>query len=156
MCVSSVESKLEAMGLTLPPVPRPVAAYVPWVLHQGTVYVSGQIPTAGGELRYRGKVGAGLTLEEGYQAARLCALNALAVLKAALGDLDRVGRVVKVTGYVNSAPDFTDHPKVINGASELLAEVFGERGRHARAAVGVAALPLGAATEVELVAAVRE
>lgn len=151
----SIEARLAALGLTLPEAPRPVAAYVPAVVVGGFLYTAGQIPFREGQVAYRGKVGAGLTPEEGAAAARLCALNALAAARAELGTLDRVRRVVKVTGYVNSAPGFTGQPGVLNGASELLVQVFGEAGRHARAAVGVSDLPLDAAVEVEMILAVE-
>lgn len=154
--MSSAEARLARMGIQLPDVPKPVAAYVPGVRVGNLIFTSGQIPLRAGEVAYRGKVGRDLSVEEGYQAARLCAVNCLAVVKSLAGDLDRVERVVKVTGFVNCLPDFTDQPKVLNGASELLKEVFGEAGQHARAAVGSSALPLDAATEVELVVALRE
>ncbi|HEY8414660.1 MAG TPA: RidA family protein [Thermaerobacter sp.] len=147
----SVEERLAELGLTLPEVARPVASYVPGVLEDGWLYVSGQLPLRAGELVYRGKVGADVTPEQAYEAARLCALNILAVARALAGTLDRVRRVVKVVGFVNSAPGFTGQPQVVNGASELLAQVFGEAGRHARSAVGVSELPLNAAVEVEAV-----
>ncbi len=147
--------RLVAAGLTLPEVPRPVAAYVPGVIAGGLIYVSGQLPFAEGTLKYTGKVGNEITPEEGYEAARLCALNCLAVASELAGGLDSIGGVIKVTGYVNSAPGFTGQPAVINGASELLGELFGERGKHARAAVGVSELPLNAAVEVEIIFSVQ-
>ncbi len=147
----SPEEKLEKMGLSVPEVPAPLAAYVPGVVTGNLLYTSGQLPTAGGELDHIGQVGRDLTAEEGYEAARLCCLNCLGVIKGELGDLSRVRRIVKVTGFVASTPDFTGHPAVINGASELLGEVFGDAGAHSRAAVGVAALPNGAAVEVEMI-----
>lgn len=151
----SIEARLAALGLALPEAPRPVAAYVPAVTAGGFLYTAGQIPFQEGQVVYKGKVGADLTPEEGAAAARLCALNGLAAARAELGTLDRVRRVVKVTGYVNSAPGFTGQPAVLNGASELLVQVFGEAGRHARAAVGVSDLPLDAAVEVEMILAVE-
>lgn len=147
----AIKERLERLGILLPSVPPPVAAYVPGVKTGDLIFTSGQLPLEGGELKYKGQVGSDLTLEEGYAAARLCALNCLAVVQSLAGDLEAVERVVKVTGYVNSAPGFAQQPQVINGASELLAELFGEAGRHARAAVGVSALPLGAAVELEIV-----
>ncbi|HEY8552073.1 MAG TPA: RidA family protein [Thermaerobacter sp.] len=147
----SFERRLEELGLKLPPVAPPVAAYVPGVLEDGWLYVSGQLPLREGQVLYRGKVGRDVTPDDGYAAARLCALNALAVVRAVAGSLDRVVRVVKVVGFVNSAPGFTGQPQVVNGASELFGQVFGERGRHARSAVGVAELPLDAAVEVEAI-----
>ncbi len=149
-----IEERIRSLGYALPAVPKPVAAYVSWVQSGSLVFTAGQIPTAEGVLKYRGKVGAELTLEQGYEAARLCTLNALAALKAAVGDLDRVRRIVKVVVFVNSATGFTDQPKVANGASEFLASVFGDAGQHARSAVGVSELPLGSACEVELIAEV--
>ncbi|GAA3247868.1 RidA family protein [Nonomuraea helvata] len=148
------EQKIAELGLTLPEVPAPAGAYVPAVRTGNLVYTSGQVPFVDGKLQRTGKVGADLTTEEGAEQARICALNALAVLKAEVGDLRKVVRVVKVVVFVASDPAFTEHPKVGNGASELLAEVLGEPGRHARSAVGVAALPLDAPVEVELIAEV--
>jgi len=148
----SVEEKLKEMNLTLPAAPKPVAAYAPAVLtDDGYVYTAGQIPLAGGEVIFKGKVGKDLDEEQGYAAAQLCALNCLGAIKAAAGSLDRVERVVKVTGFVASAPGFNMQPKVINGASELLARLFGAKGEHARSAVGVSELPLDAACEIEMV-----
>ncbi|MEV4113488.1 RidA family protein [Nonomuraea sp. NPDC049695] len=148
------EQKIADLGLTLPEVPAPAGAYVPAVRTGNLVYTSGQVPFVDGKLQRTGKVGADLTTEEGAEQARICALNALAVLKAEVGDLGKVVRIVKVVVFVASDPAFTEQPKVGNGASELLAEVLGEPGRHARSAVGVAALPLDAPVEVELIAEV--
>lgn len=145
------EENLARLGLSLPEAPKPVAAYVPAVMEGGFLYTAGQLPFEGGQVVYRGKVGEACSPEDGAAAARLAALNCLAVARDALGGLSRVRRVVKVTGYVNSAPGFTGQPAVLNGASTLLQEVFGERGRHARAAVGVSDLPLDAAVEVEMI-----
>ena len=149
--MSHVEDKLRQMGLELPPPPTPVAAYVPALRTGNLVFVSGQIPREKGELKYRGHVGGSLSMEDGRAAARICALNALAAVKQEIGDLDRVQRIVKLTGYVASASGFTDQPKVVDGASVLLNELLGEKGRHARAAVGVNELPLGAAVELEMI-----
>ncbi|WP_097234092.1 RidA family protein [Streptomyces zhaozhouensis] len=148
--MSGVERRLTELGLELPPVVPPVAAYVPAVISGRYVYTSGQVPLVAGALPVAGKVGAEVDEERARDMARLCALNALAAVKSVVGDLDRVARVVKVLGFVASAPGFTGQPQVVNGASELLGEVFGERGRHARSAVGVAVLPLDAPVEVEL------
>ncbi|MEV0228532.1 RidA family protein [Nonomuraea sp. NPDC050786] len=148
------EQKIAELGLTLPEVPAPAGAYVPAVRTGDLVYTSGQLPFVDGKLQRTGKVGADLTTEEAAEQARFCALNALAVLKAEVGDLQKVMRIVKVVVFVASDPAFTEQPKVGNGASELLAEVLGEPGRHARSAVGVAALPLDAPVEVELIAEV--
>jgi enamine deaminase RidA (YjgF/YER057c/UK114 family) len=145
------EERLEQLGVTLPAPAAPVAAYVPCVRTGDLVYVSGQVPVVDGKPSHLGRLGAEVGLEDGAAAARTCAVNVLAALKAELGALARVRRVVKVTVFVASEPGFTDQPKVANGASELLGEVFGEAGRHARAAVGVAALPLGVPVEVEAI-----
>ena len=139
------------MGLPLPTVVPPLAAYVPAVRTGNYVYTSGQLPMVEGTMPATGKVGAEVSAEQGKDLARLCALNALAAVKAEIGELSRVRRVVKVVGFVASAPDFTGQPGVVNGASELLGEVFGDAGIHARSAVGVAALPLDAPVEVELI-----
>ncbi|MFI9360382.1 RidA family protein [Kitasatospora sp. NPDC053057] len=148
--MSQVESKLAELGLTLPPVAAPVAAYVPAVQSGEFVFTSGQLPVVGGKLPSTGKVGAEVSPEEAKELAQTCALNALAAVKSVIGDLDRIERVVKVVGFVASAPDFTGQPGVINGASELLGQVLGEAGVHARSAVGVAVLPLDAPVEVEI------
>ncbi len=150
--MASPEQRLEELGISLPEPARPVAAYVTAVRSGNMVYVSGQLPVVEGRPAHLGRLGAdGLSLEEGVEAARRCAVNVLAVLKAELGEFARVRRVVKVTGFVASAPDFHDQPKVINGASELFMAVFGDAGRHARSAVGMAALPLGVPVEVEAI-----
>ncbi len=145
------EEKLEKMGLEIPEMPEPVASYLPGVKAGNFLFISGQLPADAEGLQYTGQVGSDLTVEQGYEAARLCALRCIAVMRGELGDLSRVKRVAKVTGFVTAAPDFTDHPQVVNGASDLLLEVFGEAGKHARAAVGMSGLPLGAAVEVEMV-----
>jgi enamine deaminase RidA (YjgF/YER057c/UK114 family) len=153
--VSRVADRLAELGLTLPPVAAPVAAYVPAVVDGGLVWTSGQLPFVDGALPATGVVGDGEGLvpaQDAAQLARLCALNALAAI-GSVADLDDVRRIVKVVGFVASAPGFTGQPAVVNGASELLGQVFGDAGRHARSAVGVAALPLGAPVEVEVVAA---
>ena len=145
------EERLEQLGVTLPAPAAPVAAYVPCVRTGDLVYVSGQVPLVDGKPSHLGRLGAEVGLEEGQAAAQQCAINVIAVLKGELGELSRVRRVVKLTGFVASDPDFTDHPKVVNAASELFGDVFGDAGRHARAAVGVAALPLGVPVEVEAI-----
>jgi enamine deaminase RidA (YjgF/YER057c/UK114 family) len=143
------EERLKELGIDLPqPVP-PVAAYIPCVRSGNLVFVSGQVPSVAGELPWKGRLGAEVSFVDGVAAARQCAVNILAALKAELGELSRVRRVVRVGGFVASTPEFTDQPRVVNGASELFGEVFGEAGKHARAAVGVAALPLGVPVEVE-------
>ncbi len=152
----SAEARLKEMGITLPEAPKPVAAYVPFVRSGDLVFTSGQICMENGQLKYKGKVGRELTPEQGYEAARLCAINTLAVLKAAVGSLDKIAQIVKVTVFVNSAPGFNAQPAVANGASELYQQVFGDAGRHARSAVGAPELPLDTAVEVEVVARVAE
>jgi enamine deaminase RidA (YjgF/YER057c/UK114 family) len=152
----SPAERLTALGLTLPPVLTPLAAYVPAVRSGNTVYTAGQVPMADGQLLSAGKVGAEVGAAEAAVLARTCALNALAAAASVAGGLSAISRIVKVTGFVASAPDFTGQPQVVNGASELLLEIFGEAGRHARSAVGVAVLPLNAPVEIELVAEVRE
>lgn len=145
-----VEAALAELGLELPEVAAPLAAYVPAVQSGRYVYTSGQLPMVAGKLPTTGKVGAEVTAEEATELARICALNALAAVRSVAGDLDRIARVVKVVGFVASAPDFTGQPGVINGASELLGEVLGPKGVHARSAVGVAVLPIDAPVELEL------
>ena len=146
----SVEKKLAGLGITLPTPATPVANYVPFVRSGNLLVVSGQLCFgADGNLVARGHLGDGVSMDDGQKAARACAVNLLAQLKAALGDLDTVTRVVRLGGFINSAPGFADGPKVMNGASDLMVEVFGEKGRHARSTVGVAALPANAAVEVE-------
>jgi enamine deaminase RidA (YjgF/YER057c/UK114 family) len=148
--------RLAALGLVLPEVSPPLAAYVPAVRTGAYVYTAGQLPVVDGQLIATGKVGAEVGPAEASVLARVCALNALAAAASVSGGLDAIRRVVKVTGYVASAPDFTGQPQVVNGASELLLEVFGEAGRHARSAVGTAVLPLDAPVEVDLVVEIDE
>lgn len=145
-----LDARLASLGIELPPPPAPVAAYVPVAVTGGQAFVSGQIPMAEGGLVSTGKLGRDLTVEQGAELARRCALQALAALRSTLGSLDRVRRIARVGVFVASAEGFVDQPKVANGASELFAEVFGDAGRHARVAVGVAELPLGAPVEVEV------
>jgi enamine deaminase RidA (YjgF/YER057c/UK114 family) len=145
------EERLQQLGVDLPAPATPVAAYVPTVRTGNLLYVSGQVPLVDGTPTHLGHLGDDVGLEDGRAAARTCAINLLAALKAELGELSRVTRVVKVTGFVASAPGFTDQPKVVNAASELFGEAFGDAGRHARSAVGVAALPLGVPVEVEAI-----
>jgi enamine deaminase RidA (YjgF/YER057c/UK114 family) len=154
--VSKPAERLAAIGLTLPPVTAPVAAYVPAVRTGSYVYVSGQLPMVDGKLPATGKVGAEVSVEDAAAMARTCALNALAAAASVAGGLEGIARIVKVVGFVASAPGFGSQAQVINGASELLIEVFGEDGRHARSAIGVAELPLGTPVEVELIAEVRD
>jgi enamine deaminase RidA (YjgF/YER057c/UK114 family) len=150
----TASERLAQLGLTLPPVATPVAAYVPAVLTGNYVYTSGQLPFVDGKLQGTGKVGDGVTVDEAAGLARICALNALAALASAAGGLDAVARIVKVTCFVSSAPGFTGQAQVANGASEFLIEVLGDAGRHARSAVGMAVLPLDSPVEVELIAEV--
>ena len=151
----TVEEKLQKMGLELPEPPAPVAAYVPCVRTGNLLFVSGQVPRVKGELKFQGEAGGARSLEEAAQAARVCVLNALSVVKQEIGALDRLRRVVKVTGYVASASGFHDQPKVLDGASRLLVELLGEKGKHARAAVGVNELPLGVTVELEMIVEVE-
>ncbi len=146
--MSSVEARLKAHGHDLPTAPAAIGNYVPAVRTGTLVVTSGQLPTVGKEVVFHGKIGQSLTEEQGQHAARLCALNALAQIKLLVGNLDRITRIVRVEGYVQSAPGFTRQPAVINGASDLLVEAFGEYGKHTRIAVGVAELPLDAAVEL--------
>lgn len=151
----ALETRLAERGLTLPDAPAPAANYVPWVKSGQQVFVSGQISQGSGGL-IRGKLGADMSIEQGAEAAQHCALSLLAQLRAAVdGDLSRLERVVKLVGFVNCTSDFTDQPKVINGASDLLVDLLGEAGRHARSAVGVASLPLGVAVEIEAIFEVK-
>ena len=151
----TIDQRLAELGITLPAAAAPVAAYVPTVEVGGLLHVSGQISFAEDGSLIKGRLGESVDLEAGTAAARRCGIMLLAQLKAALGSLDRVERIVKLGVFVNSTADFTDHPKVANGASELMVEVFGEAGKHARSAVGVPVLPLGVAVEVDAVVAVR-
>lgn len=150
-----IEARLKELGIELPPVAKPVAAYVPAVKTDQWVYCAGQIPFVKGKLAYAGVVGKDLSLEDGYKAAHICCINLLAALKSVIGSLDKVEQIVKVTGFVASAPDFTLQHKCVNGASELLGKVFGDAGKHARCALGVNVLPLNAPIEVDLVAMVK-
>lgn len=149
--MSQIRSRIIELGLELPPVAAPAGAYLPAVISGNLVFTAGQIPLIDGKLMATGKVGAELTADEGKAIAARCCLNAIAAVESVIGDLDRVKRVVKVVGFVSSTPDFTAQPSVLNGASELLEQIFGEAGRHARSAVGVASLPLDAPVEVELI-----
>lgn len=147
---SKIDARLAALGITIPDLAPPVANYVPFTISGKTLYISGQLPGAGGQMT-KGHLGKDVSLEDGQKAARVCAINIIAQAKAALGDLDKVSRCLRLGGFVASTPEFTDHPKVVNGASDLIVEVFGDAGKHARAAVGVSALPLGAAVEVDAI-----
>lgn len=151
----NVEKHMEERGIFLPLCPEPAANYIPAVLSGNVVHVAGQTPKVEKKLVCKGKLGREVSTEEGYQAARLCAVRALSALKGAVGDLDCVEQIVRLRGYVNAADDFTEHALVVNGASDLLAEVFGDRGRHSRVAVGASSLPGGAAVEIELDAIIK-
>ncbi|MFV3128656.1 RidA family protein [Niveispirillum sp. KHB5.9] len=147
-----IDARLAELNIELPKAAVPLAAYVPTVRTGSQLFISGQVPMWNGELRHVGKLGAGYSIEEGREAARTCALNIIAQAKLALdGDLDRIVRIVKLVGFVNSTGDFNDQPKVINGASELFGEVFGDAGKHARSAVSAASLPFGVAVEIEAI-----
>lgn len=150
-----IEERLEQLGIVLPPAVKPAYQYLPVTVHERLAFVSGQLPREGEEVLIVGKVGGEVSIERAQEAARLCIVQGLAGLKQALGSLARVERILKVTGFVASAPSFNQQPKVIDAASELLVQVFGENGRHARSAVGVAELPRNACVEIELIAAVR-
>ena len=152
----SIEAKLTELGIELPPPPPAVAAYEPWMRIGNLVFTSGQLPWRDGEMAYSGRCGEEITEDQGYQAARQCAINAIAQIKAAAGDLDRVKRIVKMDGYVHTAPGFRGHPQVLNGASELFNAVFGERGRHARLAIGVDEMPLNAAVQICVTAEIED
>jgi enamine deaminase RidA (YjgF/YER057c/UK114 family) len=150
-----IERKLSELGLELPEAAKPSFLYVPVIVHGHIAYVSGQLPKVGDDVRVTGKVGAEVSIEEAKEAARICVLQSLAVLREALGSLDRVERILKVNGYVASAPGFNQQPAVLDAASELLVRVFGQAGQHARAAVGVAELPRNSPVEIEFTVAVR-
>lgn len=151
-----IDRRLAELGLVLPDAASPSFNYVPVVLNRGLAYVAGQLPKVDGEVRLHGKAGGAVSLEAARGEARICILQGLACLKQALGSLDRIERILKVTGFVASAAGFNDQPKVLDAASDLLGEIFGEAGRHARSAVGVAELPRDAAVEIELIVAYRE
>ena len=154
--MSVVETKLAALGLELPAVAAPIAAYVPATRTGNLVFTSGQLPTVDGALVASGKVGADVDVETAKAAAQRCALNGLAAIKQVIGNLDNIVRVVKVVGFIAVDPSFTNHSAVVNGASELLAECFGDAGKHARSSVGMASLPLDASVEIELIVEVRD
>ncbi|MBL8834352.1 MAG: RidA family protein [Rhodospirillales bacterium] len=148
-----IDARLKELGIDLPAAAAPAGNYVPWVVSGKTAYIAGQITLKDGKPQVLGKLGREFGIEEGQAAARLCAINIVSQLKAACGgDLDRVVRIVRLGGFVNCIPEFTDQPKVINGASDLIVQIFGEAGKHARAAVGASSLPLGVAVEIEAVA----
>lgn len=146
-----IEEKLKSLNIVLPNPPKPAGAYIPVVKSENIAYVSGQIPIENGKVAFKGKVPSVQSLEEAQKAAKLCAINALAQIKSELGSLDRISKILRVSGFVNSESDFTDQPKVINTASDLLFEIFGDKGQHSRIAVGVASLPLGATVEIDMI-----
>ncbi len=149
-----IDARLRELGIELPEAAAPVANYVPYVIDGKQLWVAGQVPFWNGAVKYTGVVGQDVSVDEAVDAARICAINILAQTRAALGDLDRIARVIKLGGFVNGAPGFTDQPKVINGASDLLVEVLGDKGLHARSAVGAGSLPLGVPVEVDAVIAI--
>ncbi|MEM3506535.1 MAG: RidA family protein [Candidatus Bathyarchaeia archaeon] len=151
----SIESKLESLGLKLPGVPKPLGAYVPAVRIGDILFTSGQGPILEGKIKYQGKVGKDLTLEEGYEAAKLCALNCLSAIKIEIGSLDKIERIIKLVGFVNSAQGFAKQSLVINGASDLLYNLFGKKGKHVRVSVGVSELPNNMAVELELMVKIK-
>jgi enamine deaminase RidA (YjgF/YER057c/UK114 family) len=154
--MGQIDKRLAELGITLPVPAKPVANYVGWVKTGNLVFTAGQVPLKDGKIEYQGKLGKDFTVEQGAAAARICAISVVAQLKDAVGgDLDRIKRIVKVVGFVNGVPDFADHPKVVNGASDLLVEIFGDKGRHARSAVGSGSLPVNVAVEVEAVAEIE-
>jgi enamine deaminase RidA (YjgF/YER057c/UK114 family) len=153
--MGQIDKRLAELGITLPVPAKPVANYVGWVRTGNLVYTAGQVSLKDGKIEYQGKVGSDYSVEDAQKAARLCAINIIAQIKEACdGDLDRVRRIVKLVGFVNAVPEFIDHPKVINGASDVMVEVFGDRGKHARSAVGSGSLPINVAVEVEAIAEV--
>ena len=150
-----IEEKIKELGYTLPETAKPLAAYIPAIRAGELVYTSGQVPLVGGELKYKGKIGTDLTLEDGQKAAIICALNGLSAIKGVVADLNKIEQIIKVTVFVNSASGFTDQPKVANGASEFLGSVFGDAGIHTRSAVGVSELPINSAVEIEMIVKVK-
>ena len=150
-----IEQKLKEKGLELPEAPKPLAAYVPATKTGNLIFTAGQIPLENGKLKFAGKVGADLSIEDGKKAAELCLLNGLSVIKSTCGNLDNISKIVKITVFVNSADGFVQQAQIANGASELLVELFGEKGKHARSAVGVSELPINSAVEIELIVEVE-
>ena len=153
--MGKVEARLIELGIEIPDAPKPVAAYIPAKRVGNLVFTAGQLPMVNGELISTGLLGQDVEIEEANKAARICALNALAAIKGVIGDLDQIKQIVRVVGYVASVPTFTQQPAIVNGASELLVEIFGEAGKHARSAVGMAVLPLNASVEIELTVEVQ-
>ena len=151
-----IEAKLAELGIDLPEAPAPVAAYQPWIRAGNLIFTSGQLPFRNGEISYAGKLGAELSNEDGYQAARQAALNAIAHIKSATGDLDKVKTIIRIEGYVHCAEGFRDHPQVLNGASDLIDEIFGDRGIHTRLALGINEMPLNAAVQLAMIVEVAD
>lgn len=149
-----IDEKLASLNITLPTPPKPAGSYIPVVKTGNMVFVSGQIPMKDGQVQFKGQVPTSISVEEAQSAARLCIINVLAQLKSELGTLDKISKIVRVSGFVNSSQEFYEHPKIINAASDLLFEIFGEKGKHTRIAVGVASLPLNSAVEIDLIAEV--
>ena len=150
-----IEEKIKELGFEIPQPPKPLAAYIPAFQIGDMVYTSGQVPIQNGELKYAGKIGEDLTVEQGQKAAEICVLNGLSAIKSLVNDLEKIEQIIKLTVFINSAKGFTDQPKVANGASELLVQIFGEAGKHARSAVGVNELPIDASIEIEMIVKVR-
>lgn len=150
----TIESRLQSLGITLPEAAAPAANYVPFLISGSQLFISGQLPMKDGAVAYAGQVGSSMRLEDGVEAAKLCGINILAQAKAALGDLERIGQCLKLGGFVNAAAGFADHPKVINGASNLMVDVLGEKGKHTRFAVGTSGLPFDAAVEIDAIFAI--
>ena len=148
--MSNIENKIKELGLQLPEPPKPLAAYIPAKQAGNLVFTAGQLPIVNGEIILKGLLGQDVEIEPAYNAAKICTLNALSAIKGVIGDLDKIKQVVRVVGYVASVPTFTQQPAIVNGASEFLLEIFGDKGKHARSAVGMAVLPLNAAVEIEL------
>ncbi len=151
-----MEIRLEKLSIKLPPCPEPAASYVPAVLSENLVFVSGQTPKDGTDLIFKGKIGRDLSLEEGKQASEICVLRSLSAIKSIIKDLDKIKKIVKVTGYINSDDDFTKHSTVLDGASELLEKIFGEKGKHARVAIGTNSLPGEAPIEIEMIVEIQK
>jgi len=153
--MENIAQRLSQLGIKLPNTAVPAGSYVPYVLEKNLLWISGQVPFWNGKVKYRGKVSSEVSMDDAIMAARLCGLNILAQIKTALGDLNRVEQMIKLSGFVNSSSDFTDHPIVINGASDLMVDVFGELGRHTRVTIGASSLPLNSTTEVDALLRVR-
>ena len=151
-----IDERLRKIGIVLPEPPEPAGSYTPVVISKNTAYVSGQIPIDGSKISYTGKVPSAQSIENGQKAARLCTVNALAQLKSQLGTLDKISKILRVSGFVNSEPDFYDHPKIINGSSDLLYQIFGDAGKHSRIAVGVNSLPLNSTVEIDMIVEIIE